>query len=134
MSLRIETDLARFDMDRIIPFIQSSYWGAGRAAADIHRAFTASALVGLFDGDQQIGMARAVSDGVFSAFIYDLFVFEEHRGHGHGRRLLEALFNHPDLRDVTGWMLGTRDAHGLYEKYGFAQVSEGRYMQLKRGA
>ena len=132
MGLRVETNPALFDMDRIVAFIQGSYWGAGRSAEDIKRAFSASCVVGLFDEDKQLGMARAVSDGVYSAFIYDLFVFEDYRGHGHARRLMDALMAHPELCRVRGWMLATRDAHGLYAKYGFAPVDPGRYMAMSK--
>ena len=132
MSLSISTDWSTFDLDRVIPFLQASYWGARRTPEDIKRSFAGSYVVGLFDDGSQIGMARAMSDGVFSAYIYDLFVFEEHRGKGHAHRLLEAIMSHPDLKDVTGWMLATRDAHGLYEEYGFEPVEAGRYMSLTR--
>ncbi|MFL4469438.1 GNAT family N-acetyltransferase [Tateyamaria armeniaca] len=132
MTLEIVTDPARLDYDRIIPFVQNSYWGTGRAAADIRRAFAGSAVVGVFEEGAMLGTARAVTDGVFHAYIYDLFVFEEHRGRGLAHVLMDALFDHPDLRDVAGWMLSTRDAHGLYEKYGFAPIDPGRVMWMRR--
>lgn len=132
MSYEIVTDPARFDYDRIIPFIQQSYWGAGRSARDIRRAFAGSAVVGVFEDGRQLAMARAISDGVFHAYVYDLFVFPEFQGRGLAHVLMDALFAHPDLRDVRGWMLSTRDAHGLYEKYGFAPIDPDRVMWMRR--
>lgn len=134
MTIAVVTDPARFDYDRIVPFIQASYWGAGRSAADIRRAFQGSAVVGVFEGGVQLGMARAITDGVFHAYIYGLFVFEEARGRGLAHVLMQALFDHPQLRGVRGWMLSTRDAHGLYERYGFQPVDPGRAMWLRRSA
>jgi len=132
VSYEIVTDPARFDYDRIIPFIQDSYWGAGRRAEDIRRSFQGSAVVGVFEEGRQLGMARAITDGVFNAYIYDLFVFPEHRGRGVSHVLMDALFAHPALCEVKGWMLSTRDAHGLYEKYGFVSIDPNRVMWMRR--
>jgi len=128
----LEWDTTHFDFDRIIPFIQHSYWGKGRTEQDIRKAFQGSAVVGVFEGHDQLGMARAITDGVYHAYIYDLFVFEPYRGRGLSRILLQGMFQHPQLKDVKGWMLSTRDAHGLYEKYGFAPVDPQRVMWLRR--
>lgn len=132
MSIEVVTDPAQFDFDRTIPFIQASYWGEGRSGDDIRAAFAGSACVGLFENGEQLGVARAITDGVFHAYIYDLFVFEAHRGRGLSHLLMQALFDHPRLRGVKGWMLSTRDAHGLYEKYGFQPVEPNRTMWLRR--
>ncbi|WP_299349311.1 GNAT family N-acetyltransferase [uncultured Shimia sp.] len=130
--MKFTYDFAEFDLDKVIAFIQSSYWGNGRSRADILTSFDNSAIVGMFDGDRQVGMARAVSDGVFHTYVFDLFVFEEFRGHGFSKDLMTALLEHPDLENVTGWMLSTRDAHGLYHKYGFQPVDPDRTMWMKR--
>ena len=62
----------------------------------------------------------------------DLFVLEPYRGRGLGRRLIEAIMAHPDLRDVEGWMLATREAHAMYEPLGFERVDPNRYMRRAR--
>ena len=132
MGLRVSHSAETFDFDQIIPAIQNSYWGQGRSAADIRQAFANSAVVALFEKDVHVAVARAITDGVFHAYIYDLIVFEPYRGRGYARRVIEALLAHPDLNSVKGWMLSTRDAHGLYEKYGFERVDSDRVMWMKR--
>lgn len=130
--MKVSYDLAEFELDRVIGFIQSSYWGQDRAAEDVLTSLKNSAVVGLFEDGRQLGMARAVTDSVFHAYIFDLFVFEEFRGRGLSKTLMNSLFEHPELGRVSGWMLSTRDAHGIYERYGFQPVDAGRTMWMKR--
>lgn len=132
MSIEVVTDPTRFDYDQIIPFVQSAYWGAGRSGADIKAAFAGSACVGLFENGTQLAMARAITDRVFHAYIYDLGVFEPHQGRGLSLLLMDALLSHPDLVKVKGWMLSTRDAHGLYARYGFEPVDADRVLWMRR--
>ena len=132
MSLKVVTDPVAFDFDQIVPFVQSAYWGAGRSAEDIRASFANSACVGLFEDGVQLAMARAVTDGVFHAYVYDVGVFEPYRGRGLSLKLMDALLDHPDLRNVKGWMLSTRDAHGIYERYGFERVDPDRVMWMRR--
>jgi GNAT superfamily N-acetyltransferase len=61
-----------------------------------------------------------------------VYVLEEHRGRGLGKRLVEAVRAHPDLRSLRRLLLKTRDAHGLYEPFGFARVGDGHdFMQIR---
>lgn len=67
-----------------------------------------------------VGFARAASDGVSVAYLADVYVAETHRGRGLGTALLNEMIDHGPGRDFR-WMLHTRDAHGLYRKFGFAE-------------
>jgi ribosomal protein S18 acetylase RimI-like enzyme len=49
---------------------------------------------------------------------------EEHRGKGLSKWLMERIVGHPELEGLRRWMLVTRDAQGLYMKYGFKEVEE----------
>lgn len=131
-EIELSYEPGRMDLEMIIPVIQASYWGKGRSAAGIRRAFQNSYLAGLFDGPRQVAFARAVSDATYFAYIFDLFVIPDARGQGLGRRMTEAILDHPDLRGVSGWMLASRDAHDLYRKFGFADAPPGRYMAMTR--
>ena len=129
----IRTDLEAFDLDMLCDFIQQSYWGEGRARDRILRSFTASYCFGAFVEGRQVGFARVVSDGVYHAFLFDVFVLPEFRGRGIARALMTAIFEDERLSAVTGFMLATRDAHELYRKYGFeAAPDPWRYMVLSR--
>lgn len=131
MKITTSYEFSAFNCDLIIPAIQNSYWGAGRSATGIKRAFQNSFVAGLFIGAEQVGWARATSDTVYHAFIFDLMVVPEYRGKGIGKRLTRDLMAHPQLTDVSGWMLATRDHHGLYQQFGFSEVEPNRFMTLR---
>ena len=69
----------------------------------------------------QIGFARLVTDSATFAWLCDVIVDPGHRGKGLGKWLVECATSHPDIATTTK-LLRTRDAHGLYEKYGFAKI------------
>ncbi len=81
-----------------------------------------SICFGVYCGEQQIGFARVVSDQATFAYVGDVFVLEEFRGRGLSKWLMEAIISHPDLQGLRRWVLATRDAHGLYEKFGFHEL------------
>lgn len=67
------------------------------------------------------------------AYLGDVFVLESHRGRGLSKRLMECIVQHPALQGLRRWILLTRDAHGLYAKYGFMPVkAPDGYMELHR--
>ena len=132
MELRTSYDFADLDKARVVDAIQTSYWGGNRTADQILRSFENSSCAGLFQDGVQLGFVRAFSDKVFSTYINDLFVHDEFRGNGHAHRLLDALFDHPELSEIKHWMLATKDAHSLYEKHGFEMVAEGHFMGMTR--
>ena len=78
-----------------------------------------------------LGFARVVTDHVAFAYLMDVFILEEHRGKGLGKTLVEHAVRHPDLQ-VKFWLLGTVNAHAMYKKLGFSELSNvGRYMEIR---
>ena len=123
-NLMISTDPARLDMDAICDFLSRAYWAQGRPRAATERAYAHSLVFGLYDGARQIGMARVASDFSVFAYLMDVFVHEDYRGHGAGTWLLETVFDYPDLKNVRRWMLATNDAHELYARFGFKVLED----------
>ena len=70
-----------------------------------------------------IGFARVVSDGVAFAYLADVYVLTEHRGHGLGLELVRETVDGSAL-SARKWLLHTRDMHALYAKLGFGPPSE----------
>jgi N-acetylglutamate synthase-like GNAT family acetyltransferase len=63
-----------------------------------------------------------ISDYTTFAWLCDIFIHEDYRGHGHGKWLVETILSHPELKDVTRFRLVTQDAQGLYAQYGFKPI------------
>jgi GNAT superfamily N-acetyltransferase len=118
----VTTDKARLDLEMVHGFLKTSYWAAGISADVVMRSVKNSLAFGLFRGDEQVGFARVVTDYATFAYLADVFVLEPHRGQGLGRWMMEVVFSHPELQGLRRWMLATRDAHGLYRKYGFTEL------------
>ena len=123
-GFELDDDPARIDVDAVYSFLSTeAYWAKGRSRETIERLILdASRVVGLYEGDRQIGFARTVSDGQSFAYLADVYVLPEYRGRGLGVELVrEAVENSPwaDRR----WLLHTEDAHELYEKFGFGPGS-----------
>ncbi|MCG3126922.1 MAG: hypothetical protein CHACPFDD_01777 [Phycisphaerae bacterium] len=133
MAYRIETDTARMDVDAIWRMLRRSYWAERVRRSIVCRAVENSICVGAFDESdgRQVGVARAVTDRATFAWLSDVFVDEEHRGHGLAKRMCQALLAHPDIRTVRRWVLATRDAHELYRGLGFQPVVPEWWMELK---
>ena len=131
-KLEIRNDVSAQDAALIQDYISNrSYWGRGRTLAQVEASIRQSICFGAYYGEQLAGFTRAVSDTVTFAYVLDLFVLEEFRGRGISKKLVEAMLAHKELQTVN-WLLGTNDAHGLYEQYGFSTVeASGRYMGRK---
>jgi GNAT superfamily N-acetyltransferase len=128
----IELDDAkdRIDREHVHRFISEvSYWGEGRARETQDRLIDeADRVVGLYDGDRQIGFCRAASDGLSFAYLADVYVLDEYRGRGLGQELLREMIENGPYANVK-WLLHTSDMHPLYRKFGF---EEPNYKVLER--
>jgi GNAT superfamily N-acetyltransferase len=118
----LTTDPGRFDRTAIHAFLTRSYWAEGIPREVVERAIEGSLSFGLFEGERQIGFARAVTDGATFAYLADVYVLESHRGRGLGRWLVECVMAHPDLQGLRRFMLVTRDAHEIYRPFGFEEL------------
>lgn len=118
----ITCDPARMDRTLIAEFLASSYWAKGVPPATVEKSLAHSLCFALLDGNRQIGFARVISDHATIAYLGDVFVLPEYRGRGLSKWLMECVVSHPELQGLRRWILATRDAHGLYEKFGFTPL------------
>ena len=125
----ISTDRRRLDLDLIHDFLVDSYWAKGRSRERVAESIEHSLPFGLYRGAEQVGFARVVTDFVVLAFLADVFVLEPHRGRGLGAWLVEVVTGLPELRSIRRWLLGTRDGHDLYRKFGFEEPGPGVLME-----
>ena len=129
----ISDDKTRLDTDVIHAFLQGSYWSPGVPRAIVERAIRESLCFGVYRGGEQIGFARVVTDKATFAYLADVFILDSHRGQGLSKRLMRFIAEHPDLQGLRRFILATKDAHGLYEQFGFAALNNPSiYMEILR--
>jgi GNAT superfamily N-acetyltransferase len=110
-----------------------SYWAKGRPPEVTHRAFDHSLCFGLYERGRQVGLARVVTDRATFGWLCDVFVLENYRGRGLAKWLVACVLGHPDVRGLRRVLLGTRDAHGLYERHGFTPLADPtRFLEVFR--
>ncbi|WP_441874589.1 GNAT family N-acetyltransferase [Paenibacillus sp. 2TAB26] len=93
----------------------------------IKKSINNSVCFGVYDGDKQVGFARVVTDFATMYYLCDVYIDEEYRGAGLGKKLVEVITE--QFEGMMG-LLGTLDGHGLYEKYGFMKNTE-RFMNRR---
>ncbi len=132
-GIEIDDDPARVDLAEVYRFLsEESYWARGRSRARIEQAVRGAArVVGLYEGERQVGFARVVSDGGI-AYLADVYVLAELRGRGLGTVLVtEAVEGGPFAG--CRWLLHTQDAHELYRRLGFSEPDDPTLMQRPAG-
>jgi GNAT superfamily N-acetyltransferase len=124
-GLELDDDRARVDVAAVHAFLTTeAYWARGRSRNEVERLVQQSSrVVGLYDGDAQVGFSRAVTDGTSFAYLADVYVLPSYRGRGLGRSLIEESIDGSPWRDQR-WLLHTKDAHELYARFGFGAPNE----------
>lgn len=122
---RLSDERELLDLEAISNYLHTCYWSPGVPREVVERSIEGSLCLGLYGPDGvQAGFARAVTDGATFAWIAVVFVLEEHRRRGLGVWLVESLLSHPELDGLRALMLATRDAHSLYQRFGFESIGE----------
>jgi GNAT superfamily N-acetyltransferase len=132
-ELTISTDRTLLDLSVIERNLHDSYWAAGRAREVIERSIANSLCFGAYAQGRQVAFARVITDRAVFAYLSDVFVVPEFRGQGVGKALVRAILDHQDLQGLTVFLLRTRDAHGLYEPFGFERVSRPEELMVRLG-
>jgi GNAT superfamily N-acetyltransferase len=117
--IEVSDDPSRIDLDAVHDFLSRSYWSPGIARDTVARAIAHSMCFGVYDNGAQVGFARVITDRSSFAYLADVYILESHRGRGLAARLMAEITGHPELQGLRRWLLATRDAHGLYARFGF---------------
>jgi GNAT superfamily N-acetyltransferase len=133
----ISTDKSKLDLTVIHKYLSTeSYWAKNIPLALVQKSIEGSFCFGVYkidklDDNKQIGFARVVTDKATFGYLADVFILEEYRGIGLSKWLVQEIMNHQELQGFRRWMLATRDAHKLYEQFGFTAFDKPeRIMQL----
>jgi N-acetylglutamate synthase-like GNAT family acetyltransferase len=103
---------------------KSAFWAIDRQIEDLKIALDRSEpVVSAWDDDKLIGFARATSDGVYRATIWDVVIDCDYQGLGLGRKLVETVLCHPCMNKVERIYLTTTHQQKFYERLGFVTNS-----------
>jgi GNAT superfamily N-acetyltransferase len=123
-GITLTTDRERVDVAAVHAWLTSSYWAKDIPLATVRRSIENSLCFTLLEGARLIGFARVITDYATFAYVGDVFVLEAWRGRGLSRWLMECMVAHPELQGFRRWSLLTRDAYGLYAKFGFTPLAK----------
>ena len=129
----ITTETSFFNIEFIHAFLSKSYWAEHIPIETVQKSIDNSISFGVFHLGRQIGFARVITDKATFGYLADVFIDEAYRGQGLSKWLMEEIMTHPDLQGLRRLMLATRDAHGLYTRFGFSPLSNAEsWMQIHK--
>lgn len=133
-NFELREGLDRMDFQRVTELLTMMPWSSGISRAEVEKgAENSTLLVGAFDGEKQIGYARALSDRTRFCYLMDVCVDPDSRMKGVGRAMVDRILNHPKLADVYQWLLYTTSAQGFYRSLGFEETKHaGNWMEIRR--
>ena len=118
-GVTVSTDKDLLDRDLIHKILTNSYWSLGRSKKDVDNSIDHSFCFGVYNTSTQIGFARVITDFTTFAYLCDVFIVPEWQGLGLSKQLMKDIVEHKSLQGLRRFLLGTRTAHGLYEKFDF---------------
>ncbi len=119
----ISTNQALLDIPMIHQFLSTeAYWSIGIPYETVKTASEQSLCFGLYHQSKQIGYARIITDYASMAYLCDVFIIQSYRGQGLSKWLLQCIHGHPRLKKLRRWILVTKDAHGLYNQFGWQLI------------
>ena len=101
-------------------FKLGAFWATERKIEDLNIAIENSEpVISVWDSQKLVGFARATSDGIYRATIWDVVIDPEYRGAGLGRKLVQTVLSHPRMNRVERVYLTTTHQQSFYERIGF---------------
>ena len=129
----ITTETSFFNIEFVHAFLSKSYWAEHIPIETVQKSIDNSISFGVFHLGRQIGFARVITDKATFGYLADVFIDEAYRGQGLSKWLMEEIMTHPDLQGLRRLMLATRNAHGLYTRFGFSPLTNAeRWMQIHK--
>ncbi len=120
----LSDDPALLQPAAIHAYLTRSYWCPGIGRALVEKAIAGSHCVGIYRDGTQVAFARVITDHATFAHLADVYVLEAHQGKGLAQAMMRYFHAHPELQHLRRWNLNTRDAHTLYERFGWTRVND----------
>jgi GNAT superfamily N-acetyltransferase len=118
-SFTVSDDFQKVDLDTVCVLLADTYWAATRPRHAIEESIKNSIVFGMYTDEKMIGFARVTTDRAVFGWVSDVIIDPAYRGQGLGTWLMECILDHPIINKLSRLGLATKDAHGLYEKFGF---------------
>jgi len=131
MVLRFSSDATEMSIEVVHSYLVRSYWSEGITLEVVEAAMRNSVCFAMFDGSDQVGFGRFITDKSTFAYLADVFVLEEYQGRGVGKDMMESAFRMPEVQGLRRMLLATAGAHGLYKKFGFDELERPETMMEK---
>lgn len=129
----VSTDREKLQLKKIHVFLQTAYWSKGIQQDVVQEAIENSCCFGLYNGGQQIGLARMITDKAIFGYLADVYVVDEFRGQGLGKWLVSCVMEIYNPKKLRRILLATREMHRLYEHFGFERLqSPENLMEINR--
>ena len=125
MQYRIVSSTENINSEEVLRLLKMTYWANNRTIEQIEESMASSFCYGLFLAEEErlVGFARVISDLATTYYLCDVIIDPEYQHQGLGKTLVSHIVSLPQYRKLRGILL-TRDAHGLYEKFGFETVKD----------
>ena len=119
-NYEISSDKCLLQIDFIYEQLAKTSWASERPKSVIDRSIEHSFCIGAYTNHEQIAFARIITDYATTFYLAELIVAESYRGQGIGKMILQTIIESDEFSSIVG-VLGTADAHRLYEKFGFVK-------------
>ena len=124
-DILISTNKALLNIDVIHNYLSTeSYWAENIPKLTVEKAIKNSICFGVYKSNIQVGFARMITDKATFAYLADVFVINEEQGKGVGKLLMQTIHKHRNLKGLRRLLLTTRDAHTLYEQFGWQRIND----------
>lgn len=127
----ISTDKRKLNVVVIHRYLRNSYWAKNKPIYLVKKSIKGSICFGVYHQNQQVGFARVITDSATFGYLADVFILPHYQGKGLGKLLIKTIMEHPDFQGFRSWSLATKDAHGLYVKYGFKEIENPKIWMRK---
>lgn len=130
MEYRIVEGKENIKVEDVVRLLKMTYWADSRPVEKIDKSMENSKCVGLYvDGvERLVGFARVISDYATTYYLCDVIIDEDYQHKGLGKALVSYVVSMPDYKGLRG-LLVTKDAHKLYEKYGYEIINDRAMMR-----
>ena len=128
MNYSIIDGAAKMDFSEVMALLKQTYWADRRTPEQVRKSMENSRCYGVYLDDERklVGFARVISDFSTTYYLCDVIIDAAYQQKGLGKALVSHIEDLPEYQGLRGILI-TRDAHALYEKFGY-QALNGRAM------